>query len=324
MIQVSVIITTLNEENTIEELLNGLKTQTLLPSEIVVVDGGSVDSTWTRLRFIAQKNSKFKLKLLQKRGNRSVGRNEAILHAKHELIAITDAGCVPEEKWLEELVTTYQNYHDKNHKTSDTLDLVVAGYYQPAAGSRFQEAAAPYFLIPPEKINPQLFLPATRSMLLTKKVWQMMGGFDEFLDDNEDYAFARKLRAKKVPIEFASEARVSWTAPSNLINFSNAIYRYAKGDTFSGIMRPKVAFIFLRYFLGMLLATYCLIQPKFWITFLILLSIYLSWSVLKNIKSAPSSWHYLPLLQLTSDLSVMLGSVAGASKLMAGVRMPVA
>src|SRR5688572_1847674 len=122
---ISVIVTVLNEEDTVEALLNALLQQTVLPKEVVIVDGGSDDNTWNMLEIWKKKSElPFTLLTTQKPGNRSVGRNEAIQKTTTELIAITDAGCIPDKKWLEELLKAYHQEQKKNENLKQgNLDL---------------------------------------------------------------------------------------------------------------------------------------------------------------------------------------------------------
>jgi hypothetical protein len=46
---VSVVVTVLNEEAVIDDLVSGLTAQMRLTDQLVLVDGGSTDSTWRRL-----------------------------------------------------------------------------------------------------------------------------------------------------------------------------------------------------------------------------------------------------------------------------------
>ena len=71
--------------------------------ELIIVDNGSTDATPAVLRQYGEIRS---LHVTQ-RGS-SPARNAGILRASHELIALTDADCVPRPDWLRELVAASQ------------------------------------------------------------------------------------------------------------------------------------------------------------------------------------------------------------------------
>jgi GT2 family glycosyltransferase len=204
---------------------------------------------------------------------------------------------VPRSDWLAELVKAYQS--------AEKPQTVVAGYYTAQIKTAFQQAVTPYALVMPDRVDPVNFLPATRSMLLPKTVWKKLGGFDRRFSDNEDYDFARRLRRQKNPIVFARQAQVSWQPRSNLLEFWAMIYRFARGDAQARLFRPKVAFIFIRYSLGVGILLWS------WPWAAAGLVAYAGWSISKNLRHVPNGWYWLPLLQVTSDLAVMLGTVEG-------------
>jgi GT2 family glycosyltransferase len=257
------------------------------------------------------------IQTVRKLGNRSQGRNAGISRATSPLIAITDAGCVPHDDWLEQLVTCYhQQVPDLDSNDSQSSPVVVAGYYQGHARTAFEEAVIPYALVMPDKVNPETFLPATRSMLLPKKVWELVGGFDEQLADNEDYAFAHKIK-KISRIVFAPKAIVTWQPRSNVYQFSKMIFRFARGDVQAGLIRPKVVLVFIRYV--MLLCLVVILwnyQAYAMLTALLLVGaiLYSSWAVAKNRRYVPRGWYWLPVLQIIADVGVLLGSSAGIGK----------
>lgn len=306
MAKVTIVITVLNEESSISELLRGLEKQTLQPREVIIVDGGSTDETVNLIKDF-NKKSNINITLFIKKGNRSLGRNLAIKKAKTNLIAITDAGCVPNPNWLEELIKTQK----------ETNSPVIAGYYAGEATTRFEEAVIPYALVMPDKVNPDNFLPATRSMLLQKKVWENLGGFDENLSENEDYDFAKRIKKNGINIAFAKNAVVIWQPRSNLKSFFKMILKFARGDIQARILRPKVILIFARYLL-LLLATVVILKFSDWRSVLQLWTpvfvLYSICAIDKNVRYTPRGWYYLPVLQITSDVAVMIGSLLGITR----------
>lgn len=301
---VSVIVTVLNESETISNLLESLINQTIAPTRIVVVDGGSIDETVSIIKRYIQKFKAIEIVCKVQVGNRSIGRNLAIKYVETKLVACTDAGCIPEADWLEKLLAAY----------SKSGAPVIAGYYKGVFTNSFQRAVIPYALVMPDSVNSGNFLPATRSLLIEKNVWKDLGGFDEKLSDNEDYAFAKNLQRKNIPIAFAREAVVSWQPRKTLYEFYRMIFRFARGDIQAGIIRPKVLFIFFRYAVALQIIFLLLLNKSQTLLFLItiLFVLYCGWAILKNIKYVGSAWYWLPILQITSDIGVILGSIAGA------------
>lgn len=294
--KVSFIATVFNEEKTVEKLITSLDKQNQKPDEIVIVDGGSTDKTVEVL-------SKFKhVRVLRKKGNRSIGRNFAISKAKYPLIVISDAGCVLDKNFIREVTKKFVN------KSID----VVAGYYKGIAETLFQEAVIPYVLVMPKNLNEETFLPASRSMAILKRVWKENGGFPEKYSYNEDYVFAKKLKKEGYKISFAKKAIVYWMPPDTLPKVFRMFYRFAYGDIEAGIVRPKVVLLFVRYFI---LATFILLGlfssfVYFYLIFAFFV-MYCIWAIAKNYEniSQKKGVMFLPAIQLLSDIAVVMGSI---------------
>jgi glycosyltransferase involved in cell wall biosynthesis len=301
--KISVVVTVLNEAEMIWVLLLGLFSQTHQPSEVIIIDAGSTDSTVQLIKVFQKKHPRFPLKVVTKKGNRSQGRNHGIRLAKHSWIAITDAGCMPHEDWLEKLV----------QKAVQSKAEVVAGYYEAAPEIAFQAAVSPYMLVMPDRVNPAHFLPATRSMMLKKRAWEKVGGFDEKLTLSEDYDFAHRLEQAKFEFSFTEEAKVAWWPIETLKDFYQTVRGMAEYDARAGITRIKSYLIFCRYIIFLLLAAvfFC----PHWllcVAFVVFsTSIYSFWSIWKNVQYLDRGWLYLPILQLVSDWGVMVGTTRG-------------
>lgn len=105
----------------------------------------------------------------------------------------------------------------------EKLVPAVAGYYAGDAKTEFEQAAVSFFLVMPDKVNPDDFLPATRSMLIKKSLWQELGGLREDLKAAEDYEFALRLRKllqfRGQKIGFAHRAVAYWRPPKDWRQF---------------------------------------------------------------------------------------------------------
>jgi len=302
--KISFITTIFNEEKTITSLLTSLVKQTKKPDEIIIVDAGSQDKTIERIENFQKLNPFLKITLLIKKGaNRSQGRNLAIKKAKNEIIAISDAGCELDKNWLKNITYPFK----------DISVEVVAGYYQAKAKNIFEECVAPYALIMPDQVNPSKFLPASRSMAIRKNVWKKFVGFPEKLSDNEDFVFANTLKKGKVKIVFVKNALVYWHPRSDLKSFWIMIYRFAKGDAAAGLRYPKTATVLGRYLIGASLLILSLKHHPLLLFWLFSVLAYFLWAILKNyryIKKWPA-FFLLPLLQITADTAVILGTIKG-------------
>lgn len=310
--KLSFVATVLNEDRNIEKLITSLFSQTKLPDEIIIVDGGSRDQTVAKIKYqiskIKNKFKNLKFKIIIKKGNIPAGRNEGIRRATGDIVLSSDAGCLLDKNWVKNITSPFR----------DPKVDVVAGYYRGLPKNIFQKCLVPYVLVMEDRVKPDEFLPATRSMAFKKKVWEKLGGFREDLDASEDFDFARKIKKNGFKIAFSRNAVAYWIPRDNLWQAFIMFFRFAKEDIGAEIIRPKVFFIFLRYIIALylFLLSIAISSTALYSLTGILVVFYILWSIMKNYKyiKHPMAVLYLPILQIASDFSVMLGTTIGFFK----------
>ncbi len=306
----SFITTVYNEENNIEKLLVSLVNQSQNPDEIIIVDGKSTDKTVRIIKSFANKFNRIGIifKLIIKKGNRSVGRNEAIRKAGGDIILCSDSGCVLDKNWIKNIIKPFvQNETD-----------VVAGYYKGLSQNIFQKCLIPYVLVMPDKVNPENFLPAARSIAFRKSAWKKVGAFPEQFSNNEDLVFSRRLKDSNFKLIFQKDALVHWIPRKNFREAFIMFFRFALGDAEAGLFRPKVLLIFIRYIAGIVILLFAVKFNSHFILYSLyfILLIYIIWSINKNYKYVKDirAFVILPLLQIMSDIAVISGTILGLYK----------
>jgi glycosyltransferase involved in cell wall biosynthesis len=103
MDKITVIIPVKDEEEKIDQCLEAVFSQSLQPHEVIVVDGHSTDRTVERAR-------EFPVKVFYEDYHTRAGACQiGVENAEGEFIAFTDADCIPERNWLENLVKEFDD-----------------------------------------------------------------------------------------------------------------------------------------------------------------------------------------------------------------------
>lgn len=98
----TVIIPTLNEERYIATALNAIASGSVLPDELIVVDGGSNDQT------VQIASGYTSLLIHNPKVHAAAARNLGIQHAQGDIVAFTDADCIPAPNWLERICQQFE------------------------------------------------------------------------------------------------------------------------------------------------------------------------------------------------------------------------
>ncbi len=230
-VDVSVVITVLNEAGTIGDLLASLAAQTVRAREVIVVDGGSRDGTQLHAEWWHGRLG-VPLRIIDALGaGIGAGRNTGIAAATAPLIAATDAGVVLVPDWLARLVAPFD----------DPEVNVVSGWFVPDARTVFEMAMGATVLPALADVQPERFLPSSRSIAFRKTAWEAVRGYPEWLDYGEDLVFDLVLRDAGMRFMFAPEAVARFRPRSSLRAFWHQYFRYARGDGKAGLWTRRHA-----------------------------------------------------------------------------------
>jgi glycosyltransferase involved in cell wall biosynthesis len=331
--KVSVIVTVLNEAESLPALLDSLAAQTRQPDEVVVVDGGSRDGTLDLLR-AEQARARLALTLLERPGtNISQGRNAAIAAAKGEIIAATDAGVRLTTTWLERLVAPFEGPGDNEATTpfdracpersrrAHGRPALVAGFFRPDPRTPFEIAMGATVLPELRDISPEGFLPSSRSVAFLKRAAEAVAGYPEWLDFCEDLVFDLCLRERFGPLVFAPEALVYFRPRGSLCAFFKQYYQYARGDGKADLWRLRHLVRYLTYLVAVPLiallgwwqgwwwwALYLAAFPGMFFTpWRRLPPLWGGYGVLDRLKA----FLWVPVIRVTGDVAKMVGYPVG-------------
>ena len=298
----SFIMTVYNESGSIGAFLESLMGQTHMPSELIIVDGGSSDDTVgiliryfseicgdsyhnsngtvisgqepgrktspdLKLLFKGFIDRRIKVRIIGARGaGISQGRNIAIENADNDLICVSDGGCILEKNWLHEIT--------KNSSGTGTEEI-EGGYTYPYARKVIQAALAVCVLPKKNEINAEKFMPSSRNISFKKDIWKKVGGYPENMDFGEDMKFNFNIRSAGYRIKFNPGAEVYWDLRDNLKAIFKQFFRYAKGDAIGRIYsyRHLIRFVTLLAFLGIIIIS-IIYSPLFLVILPFLFALY--------------------------------------------------
>lgn len=261
--RVSVVVTVRNEEATVNDLIGSLLAQTRQPDEIVISDGGSTDLTVAIVQGWIDRGTPIRL-LHCPGANIAAGRNRAIEAASGEIIACTDAGTRLDPRWLETLVAPFASGCD-----------VVMGFFQAAPQSLFERALAATTLPHADEIDPDRFIPSSRSIAYTRAAWRQAGGYPEWLDYCEDVVFDLNLRRANLRFAWAPNALVYYRPRTSLATFAKQYYLYARGDGKANLWPRRHIIRYLTYVLAPLASVLGFWYKRTWLAAAICAGLYL-------------------------------------------------
>ncbi len=236
---VSVVCTVLDEQEGVVALVDEVGGQLRPGDELVLVDGGSVDSTPQILAQLAE--ARDYLQVVYAPGtNISAGRNAGVAVATNPVLAFTDAGCSLATGWLEGLRAPFAE--------ADPPGLVAGVPRVAAHGAIDRAQAVSCYPDPGELVRPDLLArvytamlglgfdprtPFARTLAVSRAAFDVAGGFPERLPWVEDGVFGLTV-AEHHRCVVTRHAEVSWTQRPSLRSTVRMYRNYGVGAARSG------------------------------------------------------------------------------------------
>ena len=216
----ALIATLYNEADNVSRWWDCLMRQTVMPDEIVLVDGGSNDGTWEQLQRLA-KPCPVPITLEQRRCNIAAGRNRAIRLTDAEIIASNDAGSFPEPDWFGEI--TRRLIEDQR------LDI-VGGKSIVSVENEFQRLMTS-FEPPDQDPRPGTPFGSSRNIAYRRQAWSDVGGYPEWLTlTSEDALFNFQLHKIGKVFGYNPRAIVRWAGRESEAEYLKMLYSYGYGS----------------------------------------------------------------------------------------------
>ena len=244
---ISLVTTVLNDRQGCEAFFEQMEAQTMLPDEIVIVDGGSKDGTWEFLQTY-QTTKGYTLKAIQDIGcNVARGRNMAIAESAYNIIVSTDVGCIWEAQWLSELVQPLLD--------NEQIEAVMGSWQVRWQDLTSDWAKVEYALLgQPQLIATPQSHASSRAISYRKSLWSRIGGYPEDLTlAGDDMVFALLLHQSTDRVACAPIPRCYWERPVTLQSFCKEARRNFFGGGEAGIWFKHGLFVSGRLFLEALL-----------------------------------------------------------------------
>jgi glycosyltransferase involved in cell wall biosynthesis len=311
-LRVALCLTVLDEADNLADLFASVVGQTRPPDEIVIVDGGSTDRTRAIIEGWQRRGLPITL-LVQPGASISAGRNLAISRAGSPIVAVTDAGVRLEPTWLAALAAPFDG-PDPSARPD-----IVAGFFRSDPRSAFEAALGATTLPNVEEIRPERFYPSSRSVAFTRRAWEAVGGYPEWLDYCEDLLFDFALEDAGFRQAWAPHAVAHFRPRSSAGAFYRQYYRYARGDGKADLWRKRHAIRYATYLglpIGALLARR---RPWLLAPMALVMAGYVRRPYRRLGPILPSlSWQdramalaWVPAIRLIGDLAKMLGYPVG-------------
>jgi len=196
-VSVSTVIPTYNRVGLIERAIHSVLSQTYPDLEVIIVDDGSTDDTWDRIKKL--KEVDHRIKYIRHDSNRGsqAARNTGVQAAKGEYIAFLDS----DNEWLPRKLETQMALFLEG---SDSLGVVYCGYSRVATSGDVLSHYAPQYRGLVYKQTLVDWLTDTSTIVVRKHILENIHGFDEKVLAYQEWDLCIRL-ARECEFDFVPE-----------------------------------------------------------------------------------------------------------------------
>lgn len=215
----SVIVPARNSEHELGRLLACLRVQTAAREtfEVIVVDDASTDATAD----VARAEPDVKVLAMGTPVGPYPARNAAVEIAKGDLLAFTDADCLPAADWIERAVAAFDD---------PSIDLIAGGIRIPLD----ERPSAVAMIDAARHLDQELYVKrgygATANMWVRRTTFDEVAGFNEAILSGGDWEFGTRARDAGKRLEYVPAALVDHPPRARARELARKGYRIGIGN----------------------------------------------------------------------------------------------
>ena len=238
--QVSIIVPSYNGKAKVIRLLHSLEQQTFLAFEVIVILDGSTDGTAKAIN--STEWNIFPLKIIEQKNNgRASARNMGVTFATTELLIFFDDDMVPEVSCIQKFLS-FNPLHKNTIalgqiiETASKEDTEIKKYKDYLNTSWNNNLSAYRDNIIPNNI----VVLAAANFSISTFLFNKLNGFDELLEDIEDYDFALRAKVEKIETFYLDTAIALHQDHFTFRKYAERSKAYLKNRIFAVSLKPEL------------------------------------------------------------------------------------
>lgn len=280
---ISILVPAWNESKMISACIESFASITYPNKELIVIAGGA-DGTYEIANKYAKKDV---IVLKQEPPGKNAALNKGLKHATGEIIALTDADCIMNDKWFKFLIKPILNGKEE----------VVSGENEPLSTqltNPFVLYQYTFTLSGRTRIHQNRDYLDGKTAALRKEALEAIGGFDEKALTGTDFSLKYELLKKGYTIKYVTDSIINTNYPNSFREYIKQRSRWLRNFIIYGRKygdKKNVGVFLEQTTLGVIMLTLPIMAIKFrffiyvWLI-LFCLGIYNRWKLIKSSKKA--------------------------------------